>query len=229
MIRRVLRRFLQDRRGGVATVTGLSLPVLLVLAVGAIDLSSVNTDRTKARDVADMAALNAAKQRRLFRHAAAGARADPGPEPQDRGRADGGGGRSDRCRPRSRRGEAASGPDEATARHNPPRPGKSHAPIPDAAFRAAVLTGARALTRSAPGQAYAIGRTAGATVTPKVLSLRLRYLLTLRFFHMSESRPIKINVAFRALFAVQLQPGRRRIVSLTQQDTDPPRRPAGHG
>jgi len=57
-----LARWLNDRRGGVATIFALSLPVLAVLGCGAIDLAAVNGDRTRSQDVVDAAALMAAKQ-----------------------------------------------------------------------------------------------------------------------------------------------------------------------
>jgi hypothetical protein len=51
-----------DSHGGVAVIFAMAVPVLAVLICGAIDLASVNTDRTLAQDVVDSAALTAAKQ-----------------------------------------------------------------------------------------------------------------------------------------------------------------------
>jgi len=56
------RVFADDPRGGVAVIVALSLPVLAVLTVGAIDLASVSADRTLVQDSLDQAALNAAQQ-----------------------------------------------------------------------------------------------------------------------------------------------------------------------
>lgn len=52
----------RDRRGGVGTMFAVALPVILAIIAGAVDLASVNSDRTKMQDVADAAALSAAKQ-----------------------------------------------------------------------------------------------------------------------------------------------------------------------
>ena len=53
---------LRDRHGGVGTMFAVAIPVLLAVVAGAVDLASVNADRTKMQDVADAAALSAAKQ-----------------------------------------------------------------------------------------------------------------------------------------------------------------------
>ena len=57
-----LRRLLSDRRGSVVTTFALSVPVVAVLALGAVDLASVSADKQRLQDVADSAALMAAKQ-----------------------------------------------------------------------------------------------------------------------------------------------------------------------
>jgi hypothetical protein len=57
-----IQRFVLDRRGGIAVIAGLSLPVFAVLAVGAVDLVSVNSDRSAIQDAVDQAALQAAGQ-----------------------------------------------------------------------------------------------------------------------------------------------------------------------
>jgi hypothetical protein len=56
------RAALADRRGGVALIFAMLAPVLIVVVCGAIDLASVNGDRSKAQDAADAAALLAARQ-----------------------------------------------------------------------------------------------------------------------------------------------------------------------
>ncbi len=58
----LLARFGRDRRGGIAMIFGLSVPVIAVLACGAVDLAAVNADRNTLQDTADSAALMAAKQ-----------------------------------------------------------------------------------------------------------------------------------------------------------------------
>jgi hypothetical protein len=62
LLREVLKRFAAERRGGVAVVTGLALPVLAVLAAGAIDMVSLRADRAKIQDTLDEAAIQAAQQ-----------------------------------------------------------------------------------------------------------------------------------------------------------------------
>ncbi len=56
------RDFRKDRRGNVITTFALAVPVIAVLALGGIDLASVSADKQKLQDVADGAALLAAKQ-----------------------------------------------------------------------------------------------------------------------------------------------------------------------
>jgi Flp pilus assembly protein TadG len=55
-------RFWTDARGGVAVVAALVIPVLALLACGAIDLAAVNADRSAMQDAADATALAMAKQ-----------------------------------------------------------------------------------------------------------------------------------------------------------------------
>ena len=57
-----LARFGVDRRGGIAMIFALSVPVIAVIACGAVDLAAVNADRNTLQDTADAAALSAAKQ-----------------------------------------------------------------------------------------------------------------------------------------------------------------------
>jgi hypothetical protein len=59
---RRLARALADRRGGTAVFFALATPVLITIVCGAIDLVSVNGDKGRTQDVADAAALMAAKQ-----------------------------------------------------------------------------------------------------------------------------------------------------------------------
>lgn len=56
------RRLEQDRGGNVITTFALAMPVIAILALGGIDLASVSADKQKLQDVADSAALMAAKQ-----------------------------------------------------------------------------------------------------------------------------------------------------------------------
>lgn len=58
----LLKRFATNTRGNVALIFAIGLPALILGALGAVDLTSVVTDRTKIQAVADFAALNAAKQ-----------------------------------------------------------------------------------------------------------------------------------------------------------------------
>jgi hypothetical protein len=58
----VLKRFAADRGGNIALIFAVGVPALLLGTLGAIDLTSVITDRAKMQEVADFAALNAAKQ-----------------------------------------------------------------------------------------------------------------------------------------------------------------------
>ena len=57
-----LRALWRNRRGGLTTTFAILLPVIAVIACGAIDLSSVMSDRQKMQDVADAAALAGARQ-----------------------------------------------------------------------------------------------------------------------------------------------------------------------
>ena len=58
----LVRRFREDRRGNVITTFALAVPVIAVLSLGGIDLASVSADKQRLQDVADSAALMAAKQ-----------------------------------------------------------------------------------------------------------------------------------------------------------------------
>lgn len=57
-----VRRLGRDRRGNVITTFALATPIIAVLALGGVDLASVSADKQKLQDVADGAALLAAKQ-----------------------------------------------------------------------------------------------------------------------------------------------------------------------
>ena len=59
---RALERLAGDHSGGVAVLFACALPLIILLVCGAVDLTSVHGDRQKAQDVADAAALMAAKQ-----------------------------------------------------------------------------------------------------------------------------------------------------------------------
>jgi hypothetical protein len=59
---RFAMRFRASSRGGVALLTALATPPLLLVALGAIQLQSVVTDRQKTQDIADAAALWGAQQ-----------------------------------------------------------------------------------------------------------------------------------------------------------------------
>ncbi len=59
---RIFSRLLGDTAGGTAIIFAMALPVLAVLVAGSIDLASVRADRSRAQDVADAAALAAARQ-----------------------------------------------------------------------------------------------------------------------------------------------------------------------
>jgi Flp pilus assembly protein TadG len=54
--------FARNRRGGLATIVAIAIPVLAVIGCGAADLSSVVSDKSKMQDVADAAALDGANQ-----------------------------------------------------------------------------------------------------------------------------------------------------------------------
>jgi hypothetical protein len=53
---------LLDRRGGVAMIAAIFVPVILVIGCGAVDLSAVRGDYSAMQDAADATALDAAKQ-----------------------------------------------------------------------------------------------------------------------------------------------------------------------
>ena len=57
-----VRRLAASRRGGVALVTALALPPLVLLGLGVLQLQQVFTDRQRTQDVADAAALWGAQQ-----------------------------------------------------------------------------------------------------------------------------------------------------------------------
>lgn len=59
---RGVNAFARDRRGGIAATFALALPVIVVIAVGAIELSSLSADRAAMQAAADNAALAAAKE-----------------------------------------------------------------------------------------------------------------------------------------------------------------------
>ncbi|MBX3479797.1 MAG: hypothetical protein KF842_05315 [Caulobacter sp.] len=61
-LRGLVLRLAGDRRGSVVTTFALSVPVIAILTLGAIDLASVSGDKGTVQDVADAAALVAAKQ-----------------------------------------------------------------------------------------------------------------------------------------------------------------------
>jgi len=59
---RLVRRLARSRAGGVASIFALCLPVLAVLAGGALDLTSLVSDRQKTQDAVDAAALDGARE-----------------------------------------------------------------------------------------------------------------------------------------------------------------------
>ncbi|HEX4198960.1 MAG TPA: TadE/TadG family type IV pilus assembly protein [Caulobacteraceae bacterium] len=64
-IRGAARRLLAcggDRAGGVAVIFAMIMPVIIILGLGAVELSQVATDRSQTQDVADAAALWGARQ-----------------------------------------------------------------------------------------------------------------------------------------------------------------------
>jgi hypothetical protein len=61
MIKRLFDAIL-DRRGGVAMIAAIFVPVILVIGCGAVDLSAVRGDYSAMQDAADATALDAAKQ-----------------------------------------------------------------------------------------------------------------------------------------------------------------------
>lgn len=58
---RLLRRLLSDARGNVAMLFGLSLPVLILISVGGVDIHRASTVRVNLQDALDAAALAAAR------------------------------------------------------------------------------------------------------------------------------------------------------------------------
>ncbi|HEY3800897.1 MAG TPA: TadE/TadG family type IV pilus assembly protein [Caulobacteraceae bacterium] len=72
----MLKQCLKDRRGGVATTFALLVPALAMLVCGAIDLWSVESDRSAMQDTADATALAMAKQLGVADGAGLSARAD---------------------------------------------------------------------------------------------------------------------------------------------------------
>ena len=66
----------RDRRGGIAMVAAILVPILAVVGCGAIDLVSVSADRGSMQDVADATALAMAKQLGVATASGISARAD---------------------------------------------------------------------------------------------------------------------------------------------------------
>ncbi|MDO9336136.1 MAG: pilus assembly protein [Caulobacter sp.] len=58
----LIQRLAADRGGNVITTFALVTPVIAILTLGGVDLASVSADKSKMQDVADNAALLAAKQ-----------------------------------------------------------------------------------------------------------------------------------------------------------------------
>jgi len=58
---KLLRRLLSDARGNVAMLFGLSLPVLILMTVGGVDIHRASTVRVNLQDALDAAALSAAR------------------------------------------------------------------------------------------------------------------------------------------------------------------------
>ncbi|MBS0412009.1 MAG: hypothetical protein JSR86_18970 [Proteobacteria bacterium] len=61
-LRRALKAWSLDRRGGTAVVFAVAAPTLAILACGTVDLFSLSSDHSAMQDAADAAALDAAKQ-----------------------------------------------------------------------------------------------------------------------------------------------------------------------
>ena len=59
------RAFVQCRGGGIAIITGIAFPCLALLAIGAVELASVNSERVMLQDAADSAALAAVSELRI--------------------------------------------------------------------------------------------------------------------------------------------------------------------
>ncbi|MDP3370136.1 MAG: pilus assembly protein TadG-related protein, partial [Brevundimonas sp.] len=60
-LRAFTRRLFSDARGNVAMLFGLSLPVLILMAVGGVDIHRASTVRVNLQDALDAAALSAAR------------------------------------------------------------------------------------------------------------------------------------------------------------------------
>ena len=58
---RLVRRFAGDVRGNVAMLFGLSLPVLILMTFGGVDIHRISTVRVNLQDALDAAALAAAR------------------------------------------------------------------------------------------------------------------------------------------------------------------------
>ena len=56
-LKTLLRRLLSDARGNVAMLFGLSLPVLILMTVGGVDIHRASTVRVNLQDALDAAAL----------------------------------------------------------------------------------------------------------------------------------------------------------------------------
>ena len=66
-VRRLLAHVRRDRTGGMALMTAIALPPLLLISVGAIELQAVSADRATTQNVADAAALWGAQQMAVTR------------------------------------------------------------------------------------------------------------------------------------------------------------------
>ena len=64
-----------DRRGGVAMIAAIFVPVILAIGCGAVDLAAVRGDHSAMQDAADATALDAAKQLGIADQAGIAARA----------------------------------------------------------------------------------------------------------------------------------------------------------
>ncbi|PZO00558.1 MAG: pilus assembly protein TadG [Alphaproteobacteria bacterium] len=60
-LRKLVSRLRDDRRGNVAMIFGLSLPVIVMLALGGVDLHRITTARSQFQDALDAATLAAAR------------------------------------------------------------------------------------------------------------------------------------------------------------------------
>lgn len=61
-VKLVARRISRDERGNVALIFALAMPAVIMLTIGAIELFALHSDRQKLQDVADLAALAAARE-----------------------------------------------------------------------------------------------------------------------------------------------------------------------